>query len=284
MHPVFPLELERHIFLIAAEQDRCTGAVLLRIAYRVRTWIEPCLYHSVDTAESDVYAAFLRAAADKPDILRVGVRQMMASSLGFDDSITTLYHAIALCESLERITIAESLTCTDLLPILARLPIRRLAVTIDLIIPGTRLSEAAQCLRYVTHLEFFGSIFGSAMDEPSQASEVIVALPSLTHLACAFPPRDPDAWLEKLPRLRVFLIAPLTWPPDSLLEARYRDQRIVVTYWERWDECASYDEGYWDRAERFFEKKRRGEVPENEFRAIYDGPALPPLDSDADDD
>nr|GAT49555.1 predicted protein [Mycena chlorophos] len=275
MHPdpVFPLELERHIFLIAAEQDRCTGAILLRVAHRVRTCIVSIGVSTPRAAEHDVYAAFQRAAADKPHILRVGVRQMMASSLAFDvdDAMTPLYDAIALCERLERITIAESLTCSDLLPILARLPIRRLAVTIDPLIPGAQPSEAAQCLRYVTHLEFFGSIFGeseSTMDQPSQASEVIVALPSLTHLACAFPPKDPDAWLEKLPGLRVFLIAPLTWPLDSLLEARYRDQRIVVTYWERWDECASYEEGYWDWAERFFEKKRRGEVPENEFRAV----------------
>nr|GAT52135.1 predicted protein [Mycena chlorophos] len=292
--PVFPPELEQLVFILAAEQDRSTGAILLRVAHRVRTWIEPHLYHTVDTCDVDVYAAFLRAAAENPGFLRLGVREMMVSNLHFEDptTIPTLYSAIALCDGLERLTMAESLTRPALLPVLAGLPIRRLVITLsELISSDMKPSEAAQCLRHVTHMEFFGGIFGrravtdgDSDSETTLESELLVAMPALTHLACTFPPDDVDAWLAKLPRLRVFLIAAVSSPRDPLPKTQYRDQRIVVTYWQRWDEGASYAEGYWERAERFLDKKRRGEVPETDFRAVYDGPELPPLKDGGDED
>ncbi|KAF7308130.1 hypothetical protein HMN09_00660500 [Mycena chlorophos] len=297
-----PAQHEILIFVLAAQQDRSTGAILLRVAHRVRTWTEPHLYHTVDTCDVDTYAAFLRAAAEYPSFLRLGVREMMVSNLNFEDpaTIPRLYAAIALCEGLTRLTVAESLTRPALLPVLARLPICRLVITLsELISPDAQVaqplaSEAAQCLRHVTHMEFFGSIFGrraaTAGDgdggsETTLESEVLVAMPALTHLACTFPPDDIDAWLEKLPRLRVFLIAAVSSPRDALpaTSTQYRDQRIVVTYWQRWDEGASYAEGYWERAERFLEKKRRREVPETDFRAVYDGPELPPMEDSMDE-
>ncbi|KAF7291769.1 hypothetical protein HMN09_01236500 [Mycena chlorophos] len=285
--PAFPPEIERYIFIFAAERDRGTAALLLRVAHRVRIWIEPLLYHIVDTSYPAVYDAFMRTAIDNPDALRIGVRGLMVSNLYFEDdkALAKFYEAIALCKNLERFTIVQPLTLPSLLlPILADLRILRLVIGLDkLLTPTIPTPEAAQSLCHVTHLEVFGSLFGhSALEEAIQ--EALIAMPSLTHLAYTHPPDDLDAWLEKLPRLQVFLIAGASSPRDYLLEDEYRDQRIVVTYWERWDEGASYSEGYWDRAERFLEKKRLREIPETEFRAVYDGPELPPSPPEDDPD
>ncbi|KAF7373254.1 hypothetical protein MSAN_00534300 [Mycena sanguinolenta] len=69
LEPILPPELEREIFEVAAGLDFHTTSSLLRVARRVREWVEPFLYRVIvinDSAKAEAYhLTFLR----KPHLL-----------------------------------------------------------------------------------------------------------------------------------------------------------------------------------------------------------------------
>ncbi|KAF7317325.1 hypothetical protein HMN09_00468200 [Mycena chlorophos] len=266
--PLLPPELERHIFLLAAYKDPATGAILLRVASRVLTWVEPTLYESLDLHHSRSLVALVSAAKKKPHLLRLGVEQLMipySDSLEGDLEKRNINEALRLCVRLQRLTLASSLGSTTVLEILSDLPLRRLVASVEHLLSPTlptqgSIVEAAQLFKHLTHLESFDSM---SRGSNAESLAFLAALPALTHFASVDPPPDIDTWLKALPRLRVLVLFHL---PDS---PRPTDQRLAVTFWELWHEGACDEESYWDRADEFLEKKARGEVPETEFRTEY---------------
>ncbi|KAF7310317.1 Peptidylprolyl isomerase [Mycena indigotica] len=47
IEPRLPIDLERHIFMLAAAADPLSTYTLMQVAWRVKEWVEPVLYRSV---------------------------------------------------------------------------------------------------------------------------------------------------------------------------------------------------------------------------------------------
>ncbi|KAJ7108160.1 hypothetical protein C8R44DRAFT_803721 [Mycena epipterygia] len=62
----FPLELERAIFELCARSRPPTIPGLLRVAHRVRAWLEPLLYEMLRLTEASRTPGILDAVLAKP--------------------------------------------------------------------------------------------------------------------------------------------------------------------------------------------------------------------------
>ncbi|KAJ7891811.1 hypothetical protein B0H13DRAFT_2039084 [Mycena leptocephala] len=239
--PVFPTELEREIFETTALMHSGTIPLLLRVARRVLTWIEPLLYRTMVISEQhpEMVRAVLNAMRSKaPDFFRTAVRHPSTRGTTVDER-----------KQLD-------------LPLLAEMQLQQLSVSLHELFGGS-VDLSHSIFGTITHLQIFDAHNEGAVQIYAQLS----ALPALTHVRANF--RLP--WdilmtlLVKCPRLKLLL---LLYPVHqrrlygSVRIPQVYDLRFVigmnVNYWDDWVAGAKGLPDGWSRGDNFVAQKRRG--------------------------
>ncbi|KAJ7061748.1 hypothetical protein C8F01DRAFT_1369218 [Mycena amicta] len=261
--PRLPPELEHEIFAIAAFLDRSSIPDLLLVARRVHIWIEPFLYRSLTLSVPGQLRALLHISSAKPpSFLASAVRHVVFDIVEDSNSQPEAYtSALRLCTGVTHIAVSASRDnlLSDVLAIMSLMHIERFAGKIEnLFNRPQHLEPRHPAFRFLTHLEVFDNL------NSDEIEAFIVSLPSLTHLATesVLPSERARRLLEGCPNLRVIVsLLGRGAPPVD-------DPRIVLCDYTEWAEAAAPapQRTYWDVAEEFLEKKRRGEV--QGYRAI----------------
>ncbi|KAJ7049183.1 hypothetical protein C8F01DRAFT_1184902 [Mycena amicta] len=265
--PILPLELEREIFLLTAEIHEGMRPVLLRVAQRVRTWIEPILYHTLqlDFLMTGQMAAVIARTKAQPIaagfFLKTTVRHVIVDPL-FCTDIEGLIQALKLCTGTTHFAFfgdwASLLTVLASMPNLTHLGafLRSLPV----------IHPADPVWQNLTHLELF--------DKDIPAAE-LARFPALTHLAIRI--LFTNGWLDieyllsHCQKLEV-LVACFANHAGGFLTVPVRDIRFVATPSPlRWDESALCGETIWTLADAFVRKKRLGQIAETCFLMEREG-------------
>ncbi|KAJ7659572.1 hypothetical protein DFH06DRAFT_1402547 [Mycena polygramma] len=176
--PRFPPELERSIFEIAAVLSRPkTILKLMRIAWRVKAWLEPLLYRIVAVSDSNPHGAPIFAADiigrlidERPGLLESSVEHLL------------LYNsrlAGALLSGCTRITnLFGQISATHLAAIAALPRLCRLATGSD-VFRQAAVDDVHGAFRNLTHLELLSCRPGDS----SHLAGDFARIPSLTHIA-----------------------------------------------------------------------------------------------------
>nr|GAT45061.1 predicted protein [Mycena chlorophos] len=176
--PRLPPELERRIFVVTALSHRGAITVLLRVAHRVHTWIEPLLYRRFEFIQSPEFRACRRAFQHNPALLSWGTREVIVPNNAYTEKLglAEIHEIIHACSNLEGLAFARDLTSPDLLPAISELPIRRLKLGVSNLLLGPEPRPdplaAAQLLRNVTHFEYLGDIYLSSGSDSDANREV----------------------------------------------------------------------------------------------------------------
>ncbi|KAJ6476682.1 hypothetical protein C8R47DRAFT_1323501 [Mycena vitilis] len=203
MEPSFPHDLERKIFELAAALDyRCIPG-LMRVALRVKAWVEPLLYLAtyVNTAEcispGRAPDTFLEDLIGRPDFFREAIRHLSIhyTPLGlFEDSLeavspSTAQIILATCTRMETLVL-HGLADEEIRQVIKPLnSLRRLHVDLGTLfasLPRGKRVAAFDALNFsrITHLE---------MQDQTPTEEIcsgLNRLPCLTHLALMYNARS----------------------------------------------------------------------------------------------
>ncbi|KAJ7055777.1 hypothetical protein C8F01DRAFT_1373298 [Mycena amicta] len=277
--PFLPPDLEREIFEITATLHPSTAPVLLRVARRALSWIEPLLYRNMDLQVEFELGQFLDVASAKPSLLSLGVRQVILPHTPLTGSAQKdIYAALRLCHRIERFAIGTQITSPDLLEILETLEVRRFAGALRPIFPVLNITNSTSALnstraslafRFITHVEVFDDL---TLLPNADLREFVLSLPALTHLAKNYiqEPSMIDGFLSELPQLKIFAVL---WDSqdDNEIDTKYfesvfHDPRIVMCKFNAWyDAILTADAHWWRLAEDFVARKSHGEIPANVF-------------------
>nr|GAT51303.1 predicted protein [Mycena chlorophos] len=269
--PLLPPELECTIFTLAAELNPSLCTVLILVAHRVFVWIEPLLYRRIDFTGDSASRALVNAAKQRPALLELGVRSLAIRLKASIDAHELFTVTLLACRHLTQLCIKHG---SDPLPdyhgllaTLQNLPIRRLALSIHMLLhgpPATAPLHAAAALPHLTHLRVY---YASFLMVSSHARAFITALPSLTHLAvhpagASCPPSINDCVEQELLNLRLVLL--LRSPVSNFgFPSDVRDPRIVrMTMRARdTDEADRRNLNHWERGEEIVENRLRLGAP-----------------------
>ncbi|KAJ7830295.1 hypothetical protein B0H14DRAFT_1197785 [Mycena olivaceomarginata] len=266
--PAFPPELERELFETTALMHPRTIPVLLRVARRVLTWIEPLLYRivRVNMANQSMVRVLVDAMKTKPpDFFRKAVRHLSIETLdaggcSAEDAKAFLH----LCTRLTDLTIEYGLANPSLIPILKQMRLQRLGLELEELFGHVESIDLTHPLfSSVTHLDIF------SVRETAQAPHGLSLLPALTHLCLSseLPREEALRVLEECARLQQLLVL---WPffdADRYLLAQTPhayDIRFVIgqynDYWGEWEAGARGRGDFWTRGDDFVARKRKGEI------------------------
>ncbi|KAJ6536903.1 hypothetical protein B0H19DRAFT_1182091 [Mycena capillaripes] len=266
MEATLPCELERQIFEIAGFDHFGMIPTLLRVARRVHVWMEPLLYRVIwldagtHAAKTDaVYAAI----SSKPaSFFKDAVRHLFideSKSLDKEKAFTLL----RLCANVVNLAVLGDLVGPPLLPILARIRLRRLSISLEQLFGGPQAVDFCHPLSLsVTHLDIFGNL---AMTMCTH----LIALPALTHL-CLNGRIEWDIVRLCLSECKTLVLLVNLWPSTQFIDADvfaaavpFEDARFVVgrcdEYWRHWEASAEGGADFWSEAAAFVAEKRRGE-------------------------
>ncbi|KAJ7045067.1 hypothetical protein C8F04DRAFT_1388650 [Mycena alexandri] len=216
--PVLPAELERVIFEFAAWQDPETVLTLVLVAKRVCIWIEPELYHIVQSRKQRLF----RMMQSKPsEFLRQHVHHLTISA---NVEHADVVHILSTCMSVHNLAIwNNTVTLPELIPLICRLTnLQRLSINLFALFGGRagdsfhldqfRIPPSEELpFTYLTHLDIFGLL-------PEQLWPVFRMLPRLTHLSLTdtYFPESINAALSTCPVLQLLIVV-WTEPEDSPL-------------------------------------------------------------------
>ncbi|KAJ7620818.1 hypothetical protein DFH06DRAFT_62134 [Mycena polygramma] len=266
--PCFPAELEREIFETTAQRHPGEILTLLRVARRVLVSIEPLLYRVARESELRWASlnAFLKAVDSKPaDFFHKCVRHLCLEFMTRTDDAVRI---LEVCTGVVDLALGDQATSPDLLPFLAKMPLRRLSADLSSLF-GEAINLAHPMFRSLTHLDMMD--LGDCEWEPEILPH-IPALPALTHLALNWDvSRDAlEDCLEQSPRLKLML---LVWICSE--EHLYKtmqiphsydvDVRLVMgccnkEYWANWEASARGLPCLWSLGDEFVARKHRGEI------------------------
>ncbi|CAK5276631.1 unnamed protein product [Mycena citricolor] len=281
--PFLPPELEWLIFEFAAKMHPQCIVQCIRVARRVRIWLEPLLYgkflvedstaeHIRATVSLDTMLGIL--SAKPPDFLRRHIHHLALSTSMEEDVLARLLQACSNVKDLCLWSGGTSLATwlqVRRLENLERLSVNMQTLFIDASDGETYLPPTVELLtafRRITHLDLFGHISHATWP-------VFAALPALTNLAFNddFFPETLDATFERCPNLRVLVVIYNAWE-DYHCKFQERedvslDARVCLVYCGNftgdWLEGLAGGVDFWTRAEQFLERKRLRQVPETHF-------------------
>ncbi|KAK7058033.1 hypothetical protein R3P38DRAFT_2844068 [Favolaschia claudopus] len=275
MDPVFPPELEREIFEIAAWGDRSLIPLLLRVCRRVHQWIEPLLYRVLRIANSNSDSDALRLLAfhSKPANFLRHVFMHMDSNSPLKNKIADL---LSRCNNIISL-FWDGLLPAEILPILDTMKIQKMNIWVsEDVTEWAKLTLHRPMLHSVTHLELYSyaSEIGSIAWEEGWAN--LASLPALTHLCLTDDLSDIllDSILEHCSNLDVVITA--FWDPVFVTNAELfakklttNDRRVVVIrvsdFRGDWESGALGGDDFWTRSERFVAKKVKGEIESKQY-------------------
>ncbi|KAF7369654.1 hypothetical protein MVEN_00296400 [Mycena venus] len=271
--PRLPPELERSIFEIAALLRPTDIPALLRIAWRVKLWIEPLLYRAIflsftlDASEREGFpeipldTLLKKISTEAGSLVPSSVRHIFLE-LEEDQKISAVEAILAACPGVTNIFVLDDLT-PEYLPILSRLPCL-LRLTIDvppLFSPGV-IDFGAPLFRNLTHLE----LVDGSRDLPSD----IGLIPNLTHIAFNI-----DSGIATLHgriqanaqlRCIAFLHTSVALAETSPISEDTRFLCIRQTNFRAdWIRGATIGVDYWALADAFIAAKQAGKVDRSQY-------------------
>ncbi|KAJ6524610.1 hypothetical protein DFH09DRAFT_1189375 [Mycena vulgaris] len=260
--PSLPRELERHIFEMIALSRPVSIPKLMRVAWRVKRWLEPLLYRTlvmmsyatpIDGIPPFTIETFDRIARTKAGAIEV-------------EQIKTI---LTTCTGVENLWIFPTgPRITPPLPAVHSISLRHLHCDLPELCAAVIAFEsfAQPFFSHLTHLELFNGLSDDGRDPAKW--DGITALAHLTHLAVDTPNIIPScpSLLEGCKSLRALIIVdgmPVTnfFLP---LHSFTRDPRFVVmplkNYHGDWQRGVLTGRDYWARADKFIAKRISGEI------------------------
>ncbi|KAJ7069413.1 hypothetical protein C8F01DRAFT_1112539 [Mycena amicta] len=280
---VLPRELEREIFEIAGRLHPKFIPTLFRVARRVHIWLKPLLYQVMRLSSSvlDEGPGLVDMMQSEPEFLRGAVR-----FLCFHDSLDVhkekMDELLKLCSRTVDLVLITGFLHYDLSALADMTNLRRLTIyTLPELC--TVIDSHPGIFPRLTHIELSGSFAGpDSEEENAETTRTLALIPTITHLSCAS--AHLISWtrvqqiLDAMPRL---IILALIYSPYSaqdkfehVNEGSVTDTRFVAgTFpedgddgWLEWEESArGVALDYWDRAEIFLRRKKKGEVEAKRF-------------------
>ncbi|KAJ7160439.1 hypothetical protein C8R46DRAFT_1286258 [Mycena filopes] len=266
--PTLPPELEREIFTIAAQSNQLERRHLTILILVARRVITPILYESFLLAHSVWKLQSLhRTTSEFQQFLVPGhtpvAQHVRNIYIGTWPDACDLVDCIHACSGTTKLTLFTTtvLGVPGLLDAVADMPLRELTAPLRALFPDSKFDFGHRLFSQITHLQ----IRGSFCDWSGLAE-----LPSLTHLAATLPQPAPifDNILAQCRFLQVFVYAGYI-PPDSGRPYFVHDSRTVVfddlRFRDDWEVGVTGGEDYWARADKFLERRRNGEISEDEY-------------------
>ncbi|KAK7058055.1 hypothetical protein R3P38DRAFT_2681107 [Favolaschia claudopus] len=266
MDPIFPRELEREIFEIAAIGNRQHIPHLLLVCRRVHQWIDPYLYRVVDTSDAMLVAA-VKAKTDA--FLKHTVRHLVVD---FHHAEEDLVKALLFgCPDVQTLHFAPDMHI-DLLPALDALQLKTLSMWVDNPVSwasGSSMLERPMFLS-ITHLELdYDGCSPTEIPLTWDDWSHLASLPALTHLAFSeilaryllLPTLGRCGRLQTIVAIFVDMEQARAFVEDFPVITDPRMVAIAVTdLFHDWVRQARGEDDYWGRAEAFIARKRRGDI------------------------
>ncbi|KAJ6480025.1 hypothetical protein C8R47DRAFT_604720 [Mycena vitilis] len=226
--PRLPPELERAIFEVAALAEPAMIQTFLRLARRVRIWIEPLLYRVI-WVDSHPHADRTYAAFDSLDSKPAGFLKNAVRHMYMDEtshfSRAEARTLLRLCENLTDLTVLGRFAEPGLLPILATIQLQRLTVDLTDLFGGRDAIDFDHPLfTSITHLHIWDQC---AAHEAEIYSQVVV-LPALTHL-CVNENKSPALFRAILNKPQPLKVVVDLWPSYREREATVMTKVISLT-------------------------------------------------------
>ncbi|KAJ7692597.1 hypothetical protein B0H17DRAFT_1061330 [Mycena rosella] len=275
---ILPLELERHIFELAALSRPVSIPTLLRVAWRIKHWLERMLYMTLvvgvkdplDGVPSCSVEIFKRIARTKPVFLHDFVRNLMVERIPPED----MRFILSMCRAVENLHILPNASLGPAEhPVISTMPLRHLYChlrTLDQLIPFESFRHLL--FRNITHLELFGGFHEEDREDEGLVHWTgLAALPHLTHLALnSYLFHTCTKILTAYKSLFALLI--LHPPPTHYsmeLASLIDDPRFVMMslpdFTDDWQRGILVGEDYWARADAFITKRMSGEIDRRDF-------------------
>ncbi|KAF8185824.1 hypothetical protein K438DRAFT_1936900 [Mycena galopus ATCC 62051] len=252
--PRLPLELERHIFEIAAHSNLPHIPTLLLVAHRVKLWLEPILYSVV---------VFSHPVPEYSQAISQHVKNLLCTNI-----TVPLEPILASCSAVQNLALYAR--NPGLPALLSAMPLRRLYTTLESLFRPTDVDFTHSLFSHITHLRVMDSIDPNSW----KTWKGIALIPNLTHLALEANSSLPifQDVLAACPALRV-LVCLYSYSIVSHLVERFkspaRDTRFVCirapVFIEDWQTGAWGGEDFWVQAERFIAQRDSGEVDRGIF-------------------
>ncbi|KAJ7657273.1 hypothetical protein DFH06DRAFT_1473260 [Mycena polygramma] len=273
-----PPELERQIFEMAARSRPTSIPRLMRVAWRVKHWLEPLLYHTlifnmnpIDGFPRCTIETFNRIVRTKPgSFLRDSVRRVVGRHLSFNN----ISNILTACPGIEHLNITVARELAHLPPPprgFDALPLKKLHCDLNVFVDfDTPLAVPA--FAHLTHLELFDFLdhHGNTEAEVYARWATLGSLPHLTHLALPYfrsrgnKPilRDVLALCKSLCALLVLRAPePGTPFPEEIAFLQNNDMRVVLLGgYTLWQAGALTGADIWARADKLISQKLSGEV------------------------
>ncbi|KAF7312761.1 hypothetical protein MIND_00291200 [Mycena indigotica] len=285
----FPRELERAILEAAADSDSNFIPTLLLVAHRAHVWLEPLLYRQVHISMNCRWKraqdAFFRIATTRPpSFLAKSVRVMTlefhdGTTVATQDLLDRVYPALLLCTGVQEVAVngsEEMKIGPTLLPLLSAMPLRRLGVFFEDLMPHPIPMEGhATAFSALTHLDVYDNEEQNIHSRDlSRIIPFLAALPNLTHLAVNILLDLPvvKRILDGCSRLQIlaFLIPALDYELSTFMDGVQRiaessgDPRIFGTTYKSWTEVFSTTQfSFWRAIDILVDQKRNGLVDRN---------------------
>ncbi|KAJ7204163.1 hypothetical protein GGX14DRAFT_647729 [Mycena pura] len=260
-----PSELEQNVFKLAALDRPLSIPTLIRVAWRVKQWLEPLLYRTLVIDDSPIDGipccdmdTFRRITETKsPDFLADAVRNVMVGS-SHDDHL----HAIlSACPGIQNLHFGNAYTVRAALDVL---PLRHLYCA-----PGTVFDLSAhdagshRNFAHLTHLQLFSSVPG----DDERFVSTLAQIPNLSHLAILLSIGRGALYiyrqiLDACTHLRVLVVLTTSmWLAEE--HPRLSDVRFVVEMWPRsyktdWKLGILTGDDFWARAEAIVAERISG--------------------------
>ncbi|KAJ7670802.1 hypothetical protein DFH06DRAFT_1178942 [Mycena polygramma] len=278
--PTLPLELERYTFELAALFRPVSIPTMMRVAWRVKIWIEPLLYRTLIIGADKLDGLpicpdekFNQIVDTKPQLL-VSVRNVLAVGVE-SDMMKTIF---SRCRGVENLVLIAyySLSGPSPPPGFQELSLRRLHCDLDGLYNLRSVTTlAVPPLLHLTHLELISEIdFGCRSPAEHRARwNLLAGLPNLTHLALS--------GLHQLPMCSHLLtvcefltalvvLSPAPHPGSVVLDLiPSNDPRFVVLslkFWpHEWPNGVLRGIDFWSRADVFIAQRISGEIERTTF-------------------
>ncbi|KAF8209942.1 hypothetical protein K438DRAFT_1810615 [Mycena galopus ATCC 62051] len=293
-HPTelhLPRELEREIFEIAALTDWKTILTLVRVAARVKEWVEPLLYRVivVSSASGHEYRAksrhVYRGKSLSFPIFTVDIllRIIATKSPEFLQGSVRYIHFNVTTDATVRETICRACNRVENLFLQCFHPrlvdavgglrhLRRLKIWVMELVECSTFKSTRRMLRNLTHLELIG--ISAFPNHTKKVSACLPLMPRLTHISFTPISRHPSlhAALHAAKNLRCILFSVLTNDFDNELQtgdALLSDARFLCLRREKFDENwlhgSDTAKDHWTLAEAFLRARREGKVARSVF-------------------
>ncbi|KAF7369479.1 hypothetical protein MVEN_00277600 [Mycena venus] len=282
--PVFPTELEREIFKIAARSYPQSIPKFIVVAWRVKLWVEPLLYRTIIFIEPEnahmKSQIMPRVPIHSRDTLSP-ILQYKGQPFFADATRNLLIHikeigdaelVFSHCRGIENLWLfVPPSTGSRILSQLADLPLKQFhGSVVQLFGSPEQIDFSHRFFSQITHL--------SLLDNTMETLSSFFLLPNLTHLSVdAFLAGEFHTVLQTCPWLRVFVATEMIRMPPIIdnypeRDVFAKDPRFVVIDYDLtaglrdWQMGTYSGNDFWSRAEDFVARRRSGEVDISQYR------------------